>query len=352
VKVGQMPSVEGAARIMQSGRPAKTGASSTFPSPIAGPVAAYISVSQIETIDEQELLRLRRANTDTVVVEVARQAVSRSGGGPPGVYFKTDWAPVIRDRMAEVAATAHRHQMEAWAALSVRRMDWIEASLGWSDRRYDPTTGVLFATDGVDLFHPAVSEYLLGLLLDLAATGIDGIFFMAEPPSTSMDGFSPFALRAYQRDMGQALDISRLRLNYQPAISSSPEFWRWIGWKQREQRKILDGVMRSLGKTYPTLKVALEIHSEAIMNPRAALAWYTENFLDLRHARVEYIAVSLPASQASAIKPLIAEMNGKRLWLTAETGTSANSVLSFFPSGTGLIYKEKVIGGGLTKEDR
>jgi hypothetical protein len=351
VKVGQMPLAEDVAGLMQSGRMAKTGSPSNFAAPIPGPVAAYIAVSQIETIDEQELLRLRRANTDTVVVEVARQALSRSGG-PPGVYFKTDWAPVIRDRLAEIAASAHRHQIEAWAALSLRRMDWIEASLGWADRRYNPASSVLSTTDGLDVFHPAVWEYLLGLLIDLAATGVDGIFLTAEPPSTALDGFSPFALRAYQRDMGQALDIARLRLNFQPAISSSPEFWRWIGWKQREQRKIFDGVMRSLRKTYPALKVALEVHSEAIMNPRAALAWYTENFLDLRHARVDYIAVSLPASQAGAVKPLIAGMNGKRLWLTAETGTAPNSILSFFPSGTGLIYKEKVIGGGLTKEDR
>ncbi len=213
------------------------GIASTVASPMAGPVAAYIDVSQIESIDEQELLRLRRADTDTVVVEVARQGLSRSGGLPPGVYFKTDWAPVIRDRLAEIVASAHRHQLEAWAALSIRRMDWIEASLGWSDRRYNPASGELSATDGLDLFHPAVWEYLLGLLLDLAATGIDGIFLMAEPPSTAIDGFSPFALRGYQRDMGQALDVARLRLNFKPAISSSPEFWRWIGWKQREQRK-------------------------------------------------------------------------------------------------------------------
>ena len=328
------------------------GSPSSLASPVTAPVAAYITVSQIERIEEQDLLRLRRADTNTVVVEVARQAQPRSGGPQSGVYFKTDWAPVIQDRLAEIVANAHHHQMEVWAALSIRRMDWLEPSLGWSDRGYNPATGELSATNGLDLFHPAVWEYLLGLLMDLAATGIDGIFFMAEPPSKGIDGFSPFALGGYQRDMGQALDVARLRLNFQPAISSSPEFWRWIGWKQREQRKILDGVMLSLRKTYPTLKVALEVHSEAITNPRAALAWYTENFLDLRHARADYIAVSLPISQAGAVKPLIAGLNGKRLWLTAEAGSSSDRILSFFPSGTGLIYKEKLIGSGLTKEGR
>jgi tetratricopeptide (TPR) repeat protein len=328
------------------------GIPSTFASPMAAPVAAYITVSQIDRLQEQDLLRLRRSDTNTVVVEVARQAQSRVGGAQPGVYFKTDWAPVIQDRLAEIVASAHHHRLEAWAALSIRRMDWLEPSLGWSDRGYNPGSGELSTTNGLDLFHPAVWEYLLGLLMDLAATGIDGIFLMAEPPSRAIDGFSPFALGGYQRDMGQALDIERLRLNFQPAISSSPEFWRWIGWKQREQRKILDGVMRSLRKTYPALKVAIEVHSEAITNPRAALAWYTENILDLRHARADYIAVSLPMSQVGAVKPLIAALNGKRLWLTAETGSSSNSPLSFLPSGTGLIYKEKLIGSGLTKEDR
>jgi len=122
----------------------------------AGPVGTYIPVSQIDRLDERELVRLRQADTDTVVVEVARQGLTRSGRLEAGVYFKTDWAPVIRDSLSDLVASAHRRQIQVWAALSIRRMDWIEARLGWSDWRYNPNSGELVPADTVDLLHPAV----------------------------------------------------------------------------------------------------------------------------------------------------------------------------------------------------
>ena len=318
----------------------------------AGPVGTYIPVSQINRIDERELSRLHQANTDTVVVEVARQGVSRSGKMEAGVYFKTDWAPVIRDGLGNLVASAHHAEIQVWAAVSIRRMDWIEARLGWSDRRYDPTSGELMASDTVDLFHPAVWEYLLGLLMDLTATGIDGILFMAEPPSGAVDGFSSFALQAYQRDMGELVDPAGLHLRSQPALSFAPEFWRWIGWKQREQLKAVDGVVRALRHTYPKLKVAVEVHPESITNPRAALAWYAEDFLDLRHSQADYVAISLLPTQAGVVKPLLESMNEKRLLVIADAAAFPKTALSSFPKGSGLIYKDKMTSDSLTKDGR
>ncbi len=317
-----------------------------------GPVAAYIPVARIESVDERELLRLQHAETDTIVLEVARQSPSRSRRPEAGVYFKTDWAPLIRDRLAGIVASAHRQRMQAWAALSIRRMDWVDPQLGWSDWRYDPASGEVVPADDLDLLHPAVREYLLGLLIDLAATGIDGVFLMADPPSGAPDGFSPFALRGYQRDMEQPVDPRRLHLRAQPALSFAPEFWRWIGWKQREQLKAVDSVVRAVRTAYPTLKIAVEVHPEAITNPRAALAWYSEDFLDLRRSHIDYVAISLSSSQGGTVKPLMGSMNGKRLLLTVESGSVSKTLLSYFPLGSGLIYKDKVTGDGLTKDGR
>jgi len=317
-----------------------------------GPAGVYIPVSRINRIDERELFRLQQAGLDTVVVEVARQDVSRSGRPEAGVFFKTDWAPVIRDSLGSLVASAHQDQIQVWAALSIRRMDWIEARLGWSDWRYDPTSGELIASDTVDLFHPAVWEYFLGLLMDLAASGIDGILFMAEPPSGAVDGFSSFALRAYQRDMGQPIDPARLYLGLQPELSFAPEFWRWIGWKQREQRKAVDGIVRALRHTYRKLKVAVEVHPESITNPRAALAWYAEDFLDFRHSQADYVAISLLPAQAGLVKPLMDSMNEKRLLVIADPAAFPRTGLSSFPKGSGLIYKGKMTSDSLTKEGR
>jgi tetratricopeptide (TPR) repeat protein len=318
------------------------------------PVGSYIPADRIEALDERELVRLQQSGINTVVVEIARQGAGqqRSGRSDAGVYFKTDWAPIIRDRLSDVVLSAHRKQVQVWAALSIRRMDWIEPGLGWFDGRYNPATGDVIASGTIDLLHPAVSEYLIGLLMDLAATGVDALLLIADPPSSVWDGFSPFALRVYERDMGQRLDPARLRLGgSQENLHFAPEFWRWAGWKQREQFKVVDAILRAVRKSYPKVRVAIEIHPEALTNPRAALAWYAEDLLDLRRYRFDYIVTSFAPALESATKSLTNGMNGKRLLLLVDPALSRRT-LTGVPSGTGLIYKEKLNVNGLTKRGR
>lgn len=305
-----------------------------------GPVGTYLPGRAVELLEDSDLQRMRQSDTNTLVVEVARQrAASRSDTIGAGVYFKTDWAPLIRNRLAPIVASAHQKQLRVWAAFSVHRMDWIDPGLGWSDFRYSTATGEVAPSVILDLLHPAVSEYLLGLFSDLAATGVDGILLLGEPSSTAVDGFSPYAVRAYERDMGQRLDPARLRLESAADLRFSPDFWRWIGWKQRAHTKVLVSVIKALRKSYPQLQVAIELHPEAITNPRAALAWYAEDLLDLRRYKFDYIAMPWTARLATSTKTLTESLNGTRLLLFLEAGSARNAVT--IPNGTGLIYKEK-----------
>ena len=52
-----------------------------------------------------------------------------------------------------------------------------------------------------------------------------------DPASAADEGFSPQALRQYERDVGQALDPGRLFLTQgrDQTFSYAPEFWRWAG---------------------------------------------------------------------------------------------------------------------------
>jgi tetratricopeptide (TPR) repeat protein len=314
--------------------------------------AVYLRPDKLDLLDERELLRLLRPEINMLVVEVTRQGVPSS---PQGVYFKTDWAPVIRDRLASVIAMARGHRLGVWAAVSIRRMDWIDPELGWSDWRYNSQSGELSAGEASDLMHPGVSEYLLGFLMDLAATGIDGVLLTADSPSGPADGFSPFARRAYEQDMGERVDPGKFRLAQAPgSLNYAPGFWRWIGWKQRSQLKVIDSIFKAVRKSYPNLKVAIELHPEAVTNPRAALAWYAEDMLDLRRSRFDYVVLPLiPALESSAKK--VADSlngNGKRLLLVVESASPFQARLSSFPNGTGLIFKEKVHPGALTNRGR
>ena len=338
-------------------------------------VGAYIRTSAIESLDERELARLRQLGTNTLVVDVARNRLSRpsvtgrrsTNGAPPspavvgggreraetGVYFKTDWAPVIKDRLAAVVSGAHRQGIQVWAAVSVRRMDWIDAALEWSDWRYNPESSEFVRAETLDLLHPAMPEYLVGFLSDLAASGVQGLVLDADPPSGPGEGFSPYALRRYEREIGQSVDPSRLQLAQpQERLGYAPEFWRWVGWKQREQLKVVYGALQAVRKAYPHVKVVVEVHPEVVTNPRAALAWYAEDLLDLRRYRFDYIALPFFPSLGSWVKKLAENVGWDRLLLLVESSEANRAKSISLPAGTGLIFKEKQVPIGLTKPGR
>jgi hypothetical protein len=316
--------------------------------------AVYLRSDRLEMLDEREILRLLRPEINMLVLEVARQGSSSSRSGA-GVYFKTDWAPVLRDSLSSVIAMGRRHRLGAWAALSIRRMDWVDSQLGWSDSRYDAQSGELSASEHLDLMHPAVVEYLLGLFMDLAATGVDGVLLTAETSSGAADGFSSFARRAYEQEIGERIEPGKLRLAQSSgSLNYAPGFWRWIGWKQRAQLKTIDGVVKAVRKSYPNLKVAIELHPEAVSNPRAALAWYAEDMLDLRRYGFDYVVLPLTPAVESSSKQLSNALNGngKRLLLIVDSAAAFQARLSPFPNGTGLIFKEKAPAGALTNRGR
>ena len=327
-------------------------------------IGLHVGPDGFAGLDDRELGRLRQSGTNTLIVSVTKNRSFLVGGGPakgapptptePGVYFKTDWAPVLQDRLSAVVAAAHRQGMQVWASLSLRRMDWVDPKMEWADWKFNAQTSRLERVETLDLLHPAFRDYLVGLLTDLAGTGVDGIFLAADPPSEASEGFSTNALRKCEKDMGQPMDPSRL-LSAQGRDRSllyAPEFWRWLGWKQREQSKAVIGVLEAIRAAFPGLRVAVEVHAEAVTSPQAALALYAEDLLDLRRYRVDYIAVPVTSAQGSVTAKAAEIVRGDRLLLLVDPTEKGSVKPSALPAGTGLIYKEKSSQTRLTNQGR
>ncbi len=300
--------------------------------PARPPVFAQIVGAEAgwESLDERELLRLKQSGVNTVFVTAS--------GGRSGVYFKTDWAPVIRDALSPLVAGAHRQGMQVWASASVRRMDWIDPALQWSDWRFVPQTGRMDRADSLDVMHPAFRDYLVGYFSDLAASGVDGILLAADPASAPTEGFSTHALRRYEKDSGQVADPTRLL----PATGRyAPEFWRWVGWKQREQLKVVIGVMDAVRALYPALKIAVEVHPEALTNPQAALAAYAEDLFDLRRYRVDFIALGGVPAQGPAMARAAEIVRGERLLVLSDPDDKASVKSAMLPDGAAILYRQR-----------
>jgi hypothetical protein len=187
-------------------------------------------------------------------------------------------------------------------------MNWVDPTLGWLDRAYDPVQQQLRITPYLDLFHPAFQEYLTGLFLDLADTGIDGVLFRNDAPLGPTDGFSFFALRGFERDFQIKADPAKLApipilappvegemarpLVFQP--NTSPEFWQWAGWKAREEIKLIVKLGQTMRTHTPTLLSGLEVHPEAVTDPLIALLQYGEDLLDAGRNGFQFFFVRTP----------------------------------------------------------
>jgi hypothetical protein len=275
------------------------------------------SVPDAAAVD-QWMQGLSQAGVTLLVLDAGTKPDATREPSPAGVYFNTGLAPVVRDVFGYAVPAAHRRGLAVFAAMSVRQMNWVERQLGWNDVVLDRATGRLAMSPELDLFHPAFQEYLIGLLADLAATGIDGLLFRAEAASGAREGFSSPGLRGFERDFAVTLDPVTLVIpddsagsrlapvrNGQPGRQEgTPDYWRWLGWKARETIKVLAHLRRAVRQRAPVLQFALELHREAVSDPLGALLRHGEDLLEAKAARFDaYVIAEGPAPAPFVIVP-------------------------------------------------
>lgn len=298
------------------------------------------------------------AGTNSIVSEEGRRAT--------GIYFRSQWADTIRDIFGELLPLAHQQGLSVFAAVSPRRINWVDPTFGWQDRSYDTVHRQVRLSPYLDLFHPAFQEYLIGLLTDLADTGVDGILFRNDASLGPYDGFSAFGVRGFERDFHTRLDPAQfftgaISAPQAPAVGHGPaqpfpaEYWRWAGWKARERLKILERLSHAMRVRENTRQVALEIHPEAVTDPRVALVRYGEDLLEAKR-RFQYFLLrsALPSSSPGQQRSMIIEqMKGlmgspNRIWTTIpmsgddaeQIGVSSRTDREQLGMDIGLIYQK------------
>ncbi len=247
----------------------------------------------------------------------ARRNVADHSMSSHGVYFRTNWAMLVRDVFGQVVPVAHRRGIAVFAAIALRQLDWLDSDLGWSDRAFDPGSRQLRRLEFQDVFNPAFQEYLTGLLLDLAKTGIDGVLFRATAASGPLDGMTAFGLRGFEQDFKTPLAPEKLAgkadrsgvathslaaAPEQTVQAYPPQFWRWAGWKARETVNVMERLRRALVAHSPNLEFALEVHPESITDPVTGLVQYGEDFLEAKRSRFDFYLAG-PGSPPPVMPP-------------------------------------------------
>lgn len=229
-----------------------------------------------------------------------------------GVYFRTPQAPQLDDLVSPAVAAAHEQSLSLFVWMPWRTLDWVVSQHPeWQDWRYDPNTNTLRPSGRVDLWNPAVEDYLVELFTDLASSGIDGMLFGEDLFTGEFDGFGPAARRAFATTFQLEPTPAQLWARAPGPMDSSvppgmvverrPLFWRWAGWKGRSAGEQLSAMIGRIRERFPAVVVAQNIMADAVVSPSEGLARWGTDVLALtgtdgergamRARTIDYLAV-------------------------------------------------------------
>ena len=237
---------------------------------------------------------------------------------PSGLYFRSRLGPVIRDVYGTLISAAHRAGLMVFAVAQLRRADWLDPNLGWTLQAYDDARRLFRPVADLDLLHPAYQEFLVGLLTDLAATGVDGILLQTRGTTGPAESVSPFGVRGFERDFKTTFDPTVASSGKQDGERRrSSAQWKWLGWATRATHAAVARVVQGLRTRTVGVQVILEVSQESVVDPGSALIRFGEDFLEARRTGYDAFAtVPSPASAQSLIERMQTLAGGpERVWI-------------------------------------
>jgi hypothetical protein len=166
------------------------------------PQIFYLDSEILEDVDKQ-LKELKKAGVNTLIVRVFQNKGDRpfKFANPrcdEGVYFKTDYAPVVDDVLGRLVDLSHRNELDLFAWITTRYSDFnSDGNVEHRVHSYNFETKRVEPARGLTVFHPDVVTRLDGIFRDLGRYPIDGILFQDDLILRHNEDFGPVASKAF-----------------------------------------------------------------------------------------------------------------------------------------------------------
>lgn len=274
--------------------------------------------AQISYLDSRNLLEvekkmktLKEAGVNTLILRVFQNKGDRvyrfvKSHAEEGVYFQTQYAPVVEDILGKLVEMAHRHGLDLFAWMTTRYADYgLSGHPEYRCKSYNFETKSMEIARGYNLFHPDVLERLEGLFRDLGRYPIDGILFQDDLILRHNEDFSPEANKAFQKEFGFLPHPERFYVDPYPSDSGkyyvksyTERFWTWANWKNQWLMKVAKRLMNAARESNPNLQFAMNIYFETILNASNAVAWFSQTLTGALENQFDYYAIMAYHRQA------------------------------------------------------
>jgi len=269
-------------------------------------LAAQVSLFHCRDLEavEGRIRDLAAAGFNTLIVRVFHNEGDRFYGfatprSNSGVYFKTDYAPVVDDVLGPVCRLAHTHGLRVFAWMTSRYANYgFENANGLRAFLYDFDKEAIVPAKGFNLFREEVVARLEGLYRDLARYPIDGVLLQDDLILRHNEGFSPEARQLYLQDHGYSPEPWLLyggpmrRVDGKTLPSTYTErFWEWSRWKNRRILVLAARLMSAAREVKPSLRFAINLYYESVLDPEKAMAWYSQSLEQARYYPFDYFSI-------------------------------------------------------------
>ncbi len=282
---------------------------------------------------EKKVRQLKSAGVDTLIVRVFHNKGDRpyKFARPlrdEGVYFKTEYAPVVDDLLGKLAEIVHRNGLDIFAWMTTRYANYgLEGNPEYRCKSYNFGTQKMELARGFNLFHPEIGKRLEGLFRDLGRYPIDGILFQDDLILKHNEDFGSDANKAFLQEFGYSphpdlfyIEPYRSDSGKYYVKAYTERFWTWANWKNRWLMNLAKRLMKAARESNPGLQFGINLYYEAVLNHANAAGWFSQTLSEALETDFDYYAIM--AYHRQTIKELNME-EGKTIDLMADVAEKA-----------------------------
>ena len=271
---------------------------------------SYLGGKNLEEV-EKRVKELKNAGVNTILFRVFQNKGDRvykfvTAHHEEGVYFKTEYAPVVDDILGKVAEIVHRNGLEIFAWITTRYANYgLEGHPEYRCKKYNFETKKMELARGFNLFHPEVLKRLEGLFRDLGRYPIEGILFQDDLILRHNEDFSAEANKAFLKDFGYSPHADLFYIDPYKSDSGkyytkgyTDRFMSWANWKNRWLMNVAKRLMETARESNPNLQFAINLYFEAVINNLNGVAWFSQTLSGALENNFDYYAIMAYHRQA------------------------------------------------------
>lgn len=263
----------------------------------------YFDGKDLEEV-EKRIKELKNAGIDTLILRVFQIKGDRiykfvKPRHEEGVYFKTEYAPVVEYMLGKIAEIAHRNGIDLFAWITTRYSDFgLGGHPEYRCKSYNFETKKMEVGRGFNLFHPDVLKRLEGLFRDLSRYPIDGILFQDDLILRHNEDFSIEANKAFLKEFGFTphpdifyIDPHKSDSGKYYVKAYTDRFWTWANWKNRWLMDVAKRLMTTARESNPNLGFGINLYYETVLNHSNAVAWFSQSLSAAMENDFDYYAI-------------------------------------------------------------